>query len=199
MNTTYYWGQPDTTVSFCENKYDKVFWIAEYYNTYSAFPYIVFGMFFLLTEIKHIGITLIALGVSTAIMHATLRYYGQWLDECSMLTLSYSAIQLLNTRAKNWGYFIIVIYYFLTKEYFILFFSLFFFMQTYIVYQSFYKSLNWSQGIFINLYIICFLLATVCWVIDQTLCHYIDNIPFHAGWHVLSALGMFYGFLSFVL
>lgn len=199
MNTTYYWGQPDTTVSFCEQKYDKVFWIAEYYNTYSAFPYVVFGMFFLLTKIKHIGITLIALGISTAIMHTTLRYYGQWLDECSMLTLSYSAIQLLNKKATHWGYGIIIFYYFLVKEHFILFFSLFFLMQTYIIYQSFYKKINWIQGIFIKLYIFCFLLATVCWVIDQTLCNYIYDIPFHAAWHILSALGMFYGFFSFIL
>ena len=30
----YYWGIPDASVSFCENKYDKYFWIAEYHNYY---------------------------------------------------------------------------------------------------------------------------------------------------------------------
>ena len=32
-NINYYWGVPDATVSFCENKYEKYYWIAEYHNT----------------------------------------------------------------------------------------------------------------------------------------------------------------------
>ena len=43
----YYWGKPDTSVSFCEKKYDTLFWIAEYYNTISAVPYIFIGMAFI--------------------------------------------------------------------------------------------------------------------------------------------------------
>ena len=108
----YYWGQPDTTVSFCEEKYTKNAWIAEYYNTISAMSYILFGAFFLATKIKHIGISMIILGLSTMTMHGTLRYYGQWLDECSMLFISYSGIRLLNTYFTNRGFIYLAIYYY---------------------------------------------------------------------------------------
>ena len=39
---TNFWGDKDTSISFCEAKYDKVLWIAEYYNTLSSFSYITF-------------------------------------------------------------------------------------------------------------------------------------------------------------
>ena len=51
--TKYYWGTPDTTVQFCEKKYDKIYWIAEYDNTYSALPYILLGGFLFNTRIRN--------------------------------------------------------------------------------------------------------------------------------------------------
>ena len=200
MNQTiYYWGIPDISVSFCEKKYIESFWIAEYNNTFSASAYIFLGFIFLFTKIQHVGYSMIILGISTAIMHATLRYYGQWMDECSMLIISYSALKLLKKNLSNTGYIFIIIYYFLIKDYFILFFLLFSSMQIYIVYLSYNKQLITTQKILILCYIISFSFGTICWFIDQLFCNYIYNIPFHALWHIFSALGMFYGFFSFVV
>jgi|TARA_X000000368_G_C22933214_1_gene668632 dihydroceramidase len=200
MNQTiYYWGTPDTTVSFCEKKYVNTFWIAEYYNTVSALSYIIFGSLFLFTKIKNIGFTMIFLGCSTMIMHGTLKYYGQWLDECSMLILSYSAIQLIHKYYPNKIYYFIIIYYYFIKEYFILFFLTFASMQIYITYSTYKKNLSDVQIIFIKLYVISFILGIICWFIDQYLCKYINDIPFHAAWHIFSAFGMFYGFVSFLI
>ena len=198
-HSLYYWGDPDTTVSFCEKKYIHTFWIAEYYNTVSALPYIIFGILFLITKIKNIGITMICLGCSTMIMHGTLRYYGQWMDESSMLILSYSAIQLIHKNLSNKIYPLLIIYYYFIKEYFILFFLTFTSMQLYITSSVYKKKLNTAQILFIKLYIGCFILGTICWIIDQFLCKYINNLPFHAAWHILSAFGMFYGFVSFLI
>ncbi len=198
-NSIYYWGTPDTTVSFCEKKYDEIYWIAEYNNTFSASVYIVFGIFFLFTKIKHIGVSMITLGISTMVMHSTLRYYGQWMDECSMLIITYSAIKLINEDLSNYGYVTIIGIYLLIKDYFILFFFMFFCMQLYIIYLSYLKNISKIQHIFINLYIICFAFGIIFWLIDQFLCEHIDNMQFHAAWHILSAFGMFYGFLSFLL
>ena len=198
-HTIYYWGIPDTTVSFCEKKYVNTFWIAEYYNTVSALSYIIFGSLFLLTKIKNIGTTMICLGFSTMIMHGTLRYYGQWMDECSMLIISYSAIQLIHKDYSNKIYYFIIIYYYFIKEYFIVFFLTFASMQLYITYSTYIKKLSYAQVIFIKLYVISFILGTICWFIDQCLCNHIGDIPFHAAWHILSALGMFYGFVSFLI
>jgi hypothetical protein len=198
MNNSYYWGTSDTTISFCEKKYDQVYWIAEYNNTFSATAYIIFGLFFLLTKIKHVGVSMITLGFSTMVLHGTLRFYGQWLDECSMLIITYSAIKLIN-NSSNYGYLVLIVYYLIIKDYFILFFLMFFGMQLYIVYLTYLKNISKHQNIFIKLYIVCFLLGTICWLVDQFLCKQINDIPFHAAWHILSALGMFYGFLSFLL
>jgi len=194
----YYWGNPDITLSFCEKKYNQSYWIAEYNNTISAIPYIVFGCFFLLTKIKHIGVSMIFLGFSTMIMHGTLRYYGQWVDECSMLLISYSAIKTIK-NVSNRGYYLLILYYFLIKDYFILFFLMFSSMQIYIVYLTTKKKISYLRNIFIKLYIFCFILGMICWFIDQFLCKHIGDIPFHAIWHLFSAFGMFYGFIGYLI
>ena len=37
------------------------------------------------------------LGIGTATLHGTLRYYGQWFDEIAMLILSFYIIKELRT------------------------------------------------------------------------------------------------------
>lgn len=39
----HYWGQEDTSVHFCEKKYDQVWWAAELFNTISSAFYIIVG------------------------------------------------------------------------------------------------------------------------------------------------------------
>ena len=46
-----YWGEKDTSIDFCEAKYDKSVWIAEYYNTMSAISYIIVGFLFFVSGI----------------------------------------------------------------------------------------------------------------------------------------------------
>jgi len=46
MNKSYYWGQPDISVKFCEPKYQDSIWIAEYENTVSAIAYVIVGALF---------------------------------------------------------------------------------------------------------------------------------------------------------
>ena len=41
-----YWGYPDATVQFCEDKYNVLPYVAEYYNTMSALSYVIVGLFF---------------------------------------------------------------------------------------------------------------------------------------------------------
>jgi hypothetical protein len=72
-------------------------------------------------------------------------------------------------------------------------------MQSYIVILTYNKKLSNIQTILINIYIFYFFLAISCWLIDQLFCDQIGNIPFHAAWHVFTALGMFYGFFSFIV
>ena len=41
-----YWGKPDASVLFCENKYINNEYVGEYYNTLSGIPYILVGIFY---------------------------------------------------------------------------------------------------------------------------------------------------------
>ena len=111
-----YWGVSDASVSFCEDKYIKSDYIAEYYNTLSALSYIIIGCIYLNTKLKEIGCATVMLGIGTGILHGTLRYYGQWLDEISMLILSFFIINRIrcinNMRkiSKMYLYFLIIFY-----------------------------------------------------------------------------------------
>ena len=72
-----FWGNKDTSVTFCEDKYVKSSYIAEYYNTLSGISYSLVGLYFYNKNITDIGVILIILGIGTCILHATQRYYGQ--------------------------------------------------------------------------------------------------------------------------
>ena len=93
-----YWGKKDTSVSFCEDAYDNNKYIAEYYNTISGSFYICVALPFLKTKINHISICCIFLGMGTICLHSTQRYYGQIIDESSMLTLCYLILNQINKQ-----------------------------------------------------------------------------------------------------
>lgn len=199
MQNKYYWGTPDTSVSFCEKKYDNIFWIAEYNNTISAIPYILIGLIFLFTKIRKIGICMILLGFSTMLMHGTLRNYAQLLDESSLLILSFETLKLLDKRFHYIFLPPIVGIYIMLNENFFIFLSTFSGMQLTIVYKVYYKKKSFPQKILSSLYVFFFLFASIFWFIDQTFCKYIGDTPFHALWHINTCIAMFYGYSNFIV
>ena len=108
-----YWGNPDASVSFCEDKYNVLPYVAEYYNTMSAISYLIVGLILKnFTKLKKISNSILFLGVGTMLLHGTLRKYGQWVDECGMLSFSYDVIVELRRRRNkttNYLYFIALI------------------------------------------------------------------------------------------
>ena len=96
-----FWGDRDTSIFFYEEPYVKSKYIAEYYNSLSGFIYTFVGIYFLKTHIHKMGQTLIVLGIGTVTLHSTQRWYGQWLDELSMLYLSYQSIRYLRLKEKK--------------------------------------------------------------------------------------------------
>ena len=50
-----FWGTPDVSVSFCEDKYVVSNYIAEYYNTMSALSYVIVGLIFSRTRLKRLS------------------------------------------------------------------------------------------------------------------------------------------------
>ena len=118
-----FWGTPDVSVSFCEDKYVVSNYLAEYYNTMSALSYVIVGLFFYKTRLKNLSKIIILLGLGTALLHGTLRFYGQWLDEISMLILSFYIIKevrliRLNKRTSDLYLFPLIFNYFIFSHYF---------------------------------------------------------------------------------
>ena len=195
----YFWGEPDTTVHFCENKYNVFSWVAEYDNTFSAIPYILLGLGFRKSKIKNIGNALILLGISTMMMHGTLRFYGQWMDECSLFYLSFESIRHLKKNVSYIYFLSLITLYFYFRDNYLYFLSTFISLQLIIVYLVIQLKKSLLQKICISLYIATFILATVFWILDQKICNAENYFPYHALWHFLTALAMFYGFTSFVI
>ena len=201
-----FWGTPDVSVSFCENKYVVSDYIAEYYNTMSALSYVIVGLLFYKTRLKKLSKIIILLGIGTALLHSTLRFYGQWLDEISMLILSFYIIKEL--REMRFGittselYLILLIFpYFLFARYFSYFFIVFSSLQvyTYVISRKNYDECSREVYYLVKAYSIVLVLSSICWLCDQLFCDYVKDYQLHAVWHVGTALALLMGLWALIL
>jgi hypothetical protein len=200
MNNGTFWGISDATVNVCENKYDKYTLIAEYYNTISAFCYMVVGtLTILLTRLKLLGKILCFIGVGTMLLHATLCHWAQICDEMSLLVLSFYTIRELNHDISRFIIYPILIIYFLFSKYFLIFFLIFTTMQLLIA--TYIKgSVNNNNKKWIFLYSVSFIIGTICWILDQICSRYggvfLKHYQFHAWWHVFTAAASGFGIMA---
>lgn len=199
-NITYYWGKPDISVKFCEKKYDNYFWIAEYHNTISSIIYLLVGLFYYHTKIRSLSYYLFFMGFSTAIMHGTLRYYGQVLDELSIILIFHENIKLLYKKNYYIPLVFNILIYLKFYHYYYVFLSIFFTYKFLILKKICFKNnFKHNEKVFIYIYYLYFSLAGICWLIDQKLCNYFYDIEFHALWHYFSGFGIFFAFYSFII
>ena len=194
-----FWGTPDDSVSFCENKYVKYYWIAEYHNTISSFCYIFVGLMMMRTRLKFLGQLLCGVGVGAALLHATLRHWAQMGDEISMLTLSFYSLKELRPRTSKYIIYPLLISYCLFSRYFGIFFITFTGLQLLIAKHA-KKKINIKNKKYILLYFICFITGTLCWLLDQ-FCKtkyggVLEPFQFHAWWHILTASAMGFGYYA---
>ena len=194
-----FWGKPDVSVSFCEEKYVVSDYIAEYYNTMSALSYVIVGILFYRTRLKRLSGIMILLGLGTALLHGTLRFYGQWLDEISMLILSFYIIKEVrflrfNKRTNNLYLFPLILPYFVFERYFCYFFIVFSLLQTYIYFIARKKVIKDTiEYYLIKSYSLILIISFVCWLLDQLFCEYVMDYQLHAVWHVGTALALLLG------
>jgi len=170
-----FWGKNDASIDFCEDNYKENKYIAEYNNTLSCIFYLVPAILYRNTKIHYISVFLFLLSIGSAILHGTLRYYGQWLDEISMLCISYLTIK--NFRPG-------------TPNDFIVMFTI---MQIIIVKET-RKYIKSKNKIFILSYICLFLTGSVCWFLDHFACNYFKSYNLHAWWHFFTGMSMTAGF-----
>ncbi len=184
-----YWGKSDISITFCENKYDHVYWIAEYYNTISSLFYIFVSLFFIKKNYK-IGLSIFFIGVGSVLLHGTNRIYGEWVDETSMLCFSYFIIQYIysiNNKNLSGIYLIVLNIIYLTfSNYYIIFFSMFIGLQAYIYYLLYiYNYLDTLKSVYI------FLFSCIFWLLDLLKCDLVKHLYFHVFWHIFTAFSIY--------
>jgi hypothetical protein len=198
MTTVFYWGEEDTSIHFCEDKYKNVYWVAEYYNTVSSLFYVLAGIFLLNSEIKRLGWGLIGVGVGSCILHATLRYYGQWVDEIAMIVLCFLTAKEINKKLSRHLLIPILGGYCCLNQFFVYFFSIFTLLQCYILYTGRHRFKRGNRTFFI-LYILSFIAGGICWIADQVLCEDLQSHHLHAWWHFFTAFGSLVGCMALLI
>ena len=188
-----YWGLSDSTIKFCEPDYETNIYIAEYYNTISAFFYIIIGIFVIRID-KNIAFSLFLLGITTGIFHMTMRKYGQVADEISMLILVFRIFQRIKKISIYYLYLILSIYT-ISNDYFIIFMLgftglLFYLYYNVLVLNKYKYTIQKLNNVRTSFYLI--MAASICWIIDICFCNYITILNFHSIWHILTALVIWY-------
>ena len=164
-----FWGIPDASVDFCEEKYIESYWVGEYYNTLSSLMYICVGIPFLFTKIKNIAWCIIGIGVGSILLHGTLRCYGQWVDEIFMILTVFKTLKYIRPNTSN--IFLVI---------------------------SIYLYCNFSHLYFVFLIIFGILktMAFICWVLDQTACSFVQPFQLHAWWHLFTSISILSGMME---
>lgn len=180
-----YWGEKDTSISFCENKYTDVFWIAEYYNTVSSFMYILVALPFLKGKISKVAWSSVGVGIGSMMLHGTMRFYGQWIDEISMLLFSYYSLKKIDPQFPDLLPVFISVY-LVQWHHFLVFISIFLSMQLRIFFI-----LSKQKKLGSYFYSLFFFIASIFWIFDQCACSYVITYQFHAFWHFFTSLSMF--------
>ena len=90
-----FWGTPDTTNMFCENKYAVSHLVAEFNNSWSSLVYVAVGLYGVSKTISEgyhhcfvIAFTALAVtGLGSTLFHMTMRFGLQLTDEIPMMLL----------------------------------------------------------------------------------------------------------------
>ena len=193
----FYWGVPDTSITFCEDKYAQSVWIAEYHNTLSALFYIAMGSLFLNTRVSPLAMSLIFVGCGTACLHMTDRAYGQMIDEIGMLILSFHALTYIR-KCSPYTLAPILVLYVVLHAYFVFFVLVFGCMQLYIAKRGWANAAR-RQRVLILRYVIFFVVGTVCWILDRWACSTVQMLQMHAWWHFFTSLAIGSGLMALTI
>ncbi|KAK0619103.1 ceramidase [Immersiella caudata] len=95
------WSPPTSRANFCEEDYAISFYIAEFVNSLTNLAYIIFALRvmygpgsrgILRPKLDFMSISLFGLGIGSFLFHASLRHTLEYVDELSMLVLTWSML-----------------------------------------------------------------------------------------------------------
>jgi dihydroceramidase len=196
---TPFWGEPTSTIDWCEPNYKLTRFVAEPLNTISNLSFVLLGLFGAIHGFREqakrsyiaMYIMLTAIGLGSMAFHGTLTYLGQQLDELPMVWLLLAAFFVVNNDAigsaqhkKHVGAALVTwaalfsaghIHYKTTTT-FQVHFALLLAAVLARVYHRFRDTNIGSQGRqIIGLYVSTGLLAFTCWLVDYHGCQWIGQ------------------------
>uniref|UniRef100_A0A8C0XI10 Alkaline ceramidase n=1 Tax=Castor canadensis TaxID=51338 RepID=A0A8C0XI10_CASCN len=221
-------GYQSSEVDWCESNFQYSELVAEFYNTISNVPFLVFGplMVFLMhpyAQKRSQGVYIVStlfmgIGVFSMYFHMTLSFLGQLLDELAILWLLAFSYSIWMPRCYfpaflkgNRSHFACLV---ITTTVISTFLS--FLRPTvnayalnsiavhilYIVQREYKRTSNKDLRHLIEVSVVLWALALTSWVSDRVLCNFWQWIRFsylHSIWHVLISITFPYGLATMVL
>ena len=183
----------NSTVKFCENKYEVSSYIYEFFNTISNF---IFFLIYYIGYNKHKKnrysyLCLSGIGTGSCLLHGTGYYVGQLIDEFFMLLFVVLTLNLYKLDTKilflyNISGLAIYIYF----KIYTIFLFLFGSQVGYLCYKSYVSTKkNSKERSLASCGISLFFIGKVLWDLEQNFCHYFPSFKwFHPVWHILSGI-----------
>jgi len=212
-----YWGNRTAAVDWCESNYTWSIYVAEFFNTITSLPAVVYALYGLYFAFKYgydrrfivMNLLLASVGLGSAGFHGTLLYTGQILDELPMvyssLSLLYAMFEMESKKNPVHKYLahVLLAYsvvftavYFYLPSFFIFFVLSFICLILLLAYRCFLVFRNpatlFQQKVLIVLAICGYIGGWLFfWIPDVVFCEHIQALNFHSWWHVTSTLGAF--------
>ncbi|KAK0652510.1 alkaline ceramidase family protein [Cercophora newfieldiana] len=103
------WSPPTSRANFCEEDYTISFYVAEFVNSLTNLAYVFFALRYmygpgsrgiLRPNLDFMSISLLGLGIGSFLFHASLRHTLEYVDELSMLVLTWSMLHATLVAAQ---------------------------------------------------------------------------------------------------
>lgn len=212
ITTSGYWGDIDTTTTFCEANYSLSPYFAEFFNAWSSLVYVVVGIYIIRKFPNDKcwmlmgGLWLVAIGLGSFCFHATMRYSMQLTDELPMVgfiwtmmmhkTMSkqHPVIQKYATSLQvliSLQAVVVVALYTYFELYEIFLHGFTFMVVNNTIFGFFLKSVGPHVELKkkVNLYSLCLIIGgKAVWELERQFCDRLPVVwPLHTVWHFLSA------------
>ena len=207
---------------WCEPNFVWSSYIAEWWNTWSSFAFIVVGSYGLmktqpcasLRRYRMCYYFTIIVGVGSALFHSTLTRWGQISDEVSMIMCVYAGLFSVtkNTRESVYvigcGALALIVYSFASFYWFLFLFGATLCVLVFTIWKFSRRCTDIRVTNLVSLAILIMGIAFFCfWLPEHLLCviypvetrGFIQVIPLHALWHVLMSMGIYLMILGGIL
>lgn len=180
-----------TLVTFCEGKYEISNYIYEFYNTISNFTFFYYAhMGYNKNKNNKKYLTLIPIGIGSSLLHGFGNYFGQLIDEISMLVY---VIVMLNSYKVNISRLTLFNVLGLFSYFYFKIYSIFLFLfSSQAIYLSYIIYINTKP--FSNERVLAiktnllFITGKIIWELEQNFCDKLNFFKwFHPVWHFISS------------